>query len=118
MWPPTRAWHAGAARTGPPLRRIDDASASPAPRGGQLAREDACAHGPAAAEVLTGPHRREVVTAAALGFAPQRQHGTGGKRKWRDERADRAEIADQAVDDAARRPAGEHVGDRGHRGVP
>ena len=66
----------------------------------------------APARVLTTPERREITRPAAFGPGSQRRQGQRGQGKRRRSDAHRAELPHDVVHDAARGPAGEHVGDR------
>src|SRR5687767_9988484 len=80
-------------------------------RAGELGRRDLAA----AARILPAQEEREIARAAALGLRAQWRDGGGGERVRRRAVVERAELAHQAVHHAARRPAGEDVGQ--HRAV-
>src|SRR5918992_426766 len=68
---------------------------------------------PAATRVLPGPERRKIALALAFRLCAQRRDGAGGKRVSRRKIAHITKVLHEAVDDAARRTAGEEVGERG-----
>src|SRR3990167_102042 len=86
--------------------------------GSELAREPGGRHFTASARVLSRPQRRKIPRALRFGLGAQRRDRRGGERKGGDAGAHRPELAHQAVHDAARRAAGDEVGERGvARGV-
>ena len=75
----------------------------------QFARRQLAAEG----RRLPGQHGREIARSLRLRLGVQRRQRTTGERKLRHNRADRPKLADGPVDQAARRPAAEHVGEHG-----
>ena len=77
------------------------------------ARQLARRHRAAAADVLPRPEWREIAPARGLGLRAQRRERERGEGERGRYVAQRSELAHQAIDDAARRPAAEQIGERG-----
>jgi len=82
----------------------------------QFARELSRGYLPASADILPRPERGEVATIAVFGVASQGRHGGAGQRKRRRRSAHRPEFPHDPIHNAARRPTGKKIRQRGVAG--